>query len=383
MILRDLIYRLRDISRLSVVNILLCSCAATFAEENRLSQIRVGLLLVLSGPYASLGEDCRQGVEVAKGVLGAGDTLEGKEIKFFYGDTQADPKVAVNEFKKMLNVHNIHLAITLRSPIGMALNPLSARAKVPLLGAVGHTDFVPTNPFAFQLWSTGLEDGEALANLISMNNGKRVALITTEDDWTVSVSDGFRKGARRHGLTLVYDQSLLPTETEFLSVISKLRNSNSDSIIINSGITQIGPIIKKLREQGFTQQIYSTFWVAKPEVLDSAGPAALEGVKFVEASLAFPKLRAALREKFGDERISQMTYSCYAAMAFALQALADSKGISSSSDVHQSLLKHSSVNLLDEVMIMKGRKAIQRLAGKRIQAGKVIEESLLPLDNNG
>jgi branched-chain amino acid transport system substrate-binding protein len=110
-------------------------------------KLKIGMLLTLSGSFASAGEDCRKGAEA--GLLVAGPQTP---IDLIYADTKNEPTTAITEFQRLVRANLVVGVYTHRSSIGMALNPISLNAQVPLLGAVGHRDFARGNNFAFQIW---------------------------------------------------------------------------------------------------------------------------------------------------------------------------------------------------------------------------------------
>jgi ABC-type branched-subunit amino acid transport system substrate-binding protein len=202
----------------------------------------------------------------------------------------------------------------------MAVNSLSARDKLPLFGAVGHPAFTSSNPFAWQFWVSSDDEGGAIARAALKRDIKRIAVLTVDDEWTVTVSDGFRAAFTAGGGTLVMDESVLPTETDIKPLLMKVARRKADALFLNVGITQLGVGIKQARELGLTYPIYSTFWCATPDVLQTAGGAA-NGVTFVEMETNFPSFVRDVADCASNPP-SAAVLSTYAATKFALQVLA-------------------------------------------------------------
>jgi len=80
-------------------------------------------------------------------------------------------------------------------------------------------------------------------------------------------------------------------------------------------------MIRKIRELGLKQPIFSNFWSGKREAIETAGKANAEGIIFMESDLRQPKFLAVLQDLFGEPRASAVTFSCYSALGTALYAL--------------------------------------------------------------
>ena len=127
-----------------------------------------------------------------------------------------------------------------------------------------------------------------------------MALLTTEDDWTSSVSMGFRKALVSSSTQLVFDQQLSPEDLDFRSIVLKLKVSNPDSIFVNLGLHQIGPAIRQLRQMGIQARIFSNFWMSKPEVAEVAGVNSMEGAMYAQPNVDLPNFTLKFKERFND-----------------------------------------------------------------------------------
>ena len=307
---------------LSILAFLLLSANSSYSNDKAESHaaIKLGALLPLSGQYAAVGVDCQHGIEIAQSEISSSAQFE-----FVTADSKADATTSVSEFRKLLNVDGVIGVFAFRGPVGMAVNPLSKSAQLPLLGGVGNKDFARNNEYAFQLWPRSDVEGEYLAHEWNKRGLKKVGVLTVQDDWPVAVSMGLRERGRALGFNFVFDQDVLPAETDFRSQVVHLRNAAPDVIFINVGLNQIAPLLKQVRELGVRAEIFSNFWLGKKDVLTAAGSTS-EGVKFVEMTTSFPALTEAVKKRFNSTP-SGATLSSYVATHMFAQALssADSK----------------------------------------------------------
>ena len=96
-------------------------------EDNTL---RVGVLASLSGPFAQLGEDSRDGVELA--FQEVGNQIAGRPVKLFIEDSAADPAKAVEKIAEVGQVDLVIVAVKLwdTEEIAPTLRPLAERGAV-------------------------------------------------------------------------------------------------------------------------------------------------------------------------------------------------------------------------------------------------------------
>lgn len=239
-------------------------------------EVKLGALLPLSGPYAPVGADNQRGIELAK---------EEVDFDVIYADSKAEPAQAILEFQKLVSINNVEGVFVFRGPPGMAVNPISKKEKIPLLGGVGNKDFVNQNEYAFQAWIPSDKEGAFMAR--QMNNYEKIALITVQDDWPISVSKGFRESI---GKKLVFDEEILPSQTDIRSQAHKLKNI--DAIFLNVGISQIGSFTTQLKSLGVKSRIFSNFWAGKEEVISTLGDEELSFAEMDSQDLTSAELSA-------------------------------------------------------------------------------------------
>jgi branched-chain amino acid transport system substrate-binding protein len=160
--------------------------------ETPLCAAKLGLMAELSGPFAGNGEDCRRGYETARSGFAPGDLVGGRAVQFIYGDSRGDPKSGVAEFSRLVEAEQVLAVVTNRSQIAMALAPLSGRRGVPLLATAGAEGFTEANKYAFRFWPTAEHESRALAKKVIELGYKETALLTSNDEYNLSLTKYFR-----------------------------------------------------------------------------------------------------------------------------------------------------------------------------------------------
>ncbi len=334
---------------------------ATAADQ----KIKVGMLLPLSGNYASIGEDTRRGIAVA--LSESGPT---SKLLPVYGDSRAEAVQAVTEFKKMVDVEKVIGAYAFRGPVGMAINPISKSKGIALLGGVGNKMFAEDNEYAFQMWSTSDDDGVFLAKEFADRGYSRIAMITAEDDWTDSVSKAFRKANKNHETKIVFDKNVVPEETDFRTLILQLKQKTPSVIFVNLGISQIGLFLNQLREQGVNLPVFSNFWINKDSVVSVAGKKGVEGVMFVDLNTDLPNLSKELNDKFKVESPNGAILSAYVATMLLEQAALELDDTPTQEEYYKALLKQAAVRTKNGVFPIEERRIKLPLIVRVMRNGK-------------
>lgn len=302
------------------------------------TQHKVGVLLPLTGNYEAVGKENREGVEIALSEIGL-DSLEP-----IFGDSRADPVQSINEFRRIANQEGALALFVFRGPVGMAVNPLSKAARVPILGGVGNRAFAQENPYAFQVWPSSDFEGAFIASSVAARGFQRVAVVTTEDDWTAAVSEGFLAGVRRDSkLEIVFNESVIPGDSDLRAIVTTLRTKKPDLVFSNVSVSQQAPLIRQLRDQKVGAAIVANFWVNNPETINSIGKSAVEGVMYAEMSTDMPQLQAAVKRRFHSDVVSGATLSAYVGMHLIAQAVRELPPIAEEEMLYRSLLRQREV----------------------------------------
>ncbi|MFG1776844.1 ABC transporter substrate-binding protein [Micromonospora sp. NPDC049048] len=165
----------RALAALTMAGVLLAgaACSSTATDSGT---VRVGLLVSLSGTYATVGEDMRRGFQL---YLDTHDgNLGGRKIDLIVGDEGDGPATAVPAAQKLLERDRV---VALTGLVGGAtvdkVQTLTTERKVPLLGSNARPAFAPVGGKARDLsytWHTSYnsdEPGIAIASYIKAQVG--------------------------------------------------------------------------------------------------------------------------------------------------------------------------------------------------------------------
>ncbi|MFJ6199624.1 ABC transporter substrate-binding protein [Micromonospora sp. NPDC092111] len=154
--------------------LLTAACASTTADDP--DSVRIGLLVSLSGTYATVGEDMQRGIRLY--LDSHGGRLGGRRVDLVVGDEGDGPATAVPAAQKLLERDRV---VALTGLVGGAtvdkVQILTTERKVPLLGANARPAFTPVGGKPRDLaytWHTSYnsdEPGIAIAEYVRSQVG--------------------------------------------------------------------------------------------------------------------------------------------------------------------------------------------------------------------
>lgn len=331
--------------------------------------VKLGIMAELSGTNATNGESCRHGFEVAKEFLAPNSKIGTHELSFIFGDNQGDAKTGVNEFQRLVDYEHVAAVISTRSQVVMAMNPISKSKQIPLLATVGHKDFTASNPFAWRFYPSVNRDAEALASLAIKLQKKRIATLTLQDEWTVSLSGLFEDEIKKLGGSVVFSEIVAPDARDFTSLSSRIRALKPDAVFVNLAIAQSGLAIKKLREQGVRAQLFGNLWAADSGVIANAGKENIEGLIFPSFDYNKPRYLAMLKSRFKETPMLSVSYVCYSATLSLLSAISSISDAVTPATVQASLEGLRSLKTLDDDILLQNREMQFEVTFKTIRSG--------------
>ena len=318
----------------------------------------IGALADLTGSFARLGEDCRSGYEVA---------IQSSEVKrkVIFGDNQNDPKAGISEFRRMVDSERVSLIVTSRSPVALALNSLSAREELPLIGVVGHPRFIAENPFAIRVFPSASDEAKVLVQSVD-REGQRIAIISLEDEYFLGLRDAFVKNLRNS--VVVFNETLSPKDLEFSTLIAKMKSKSPNAILINAGPNQIPILIHKMRELGVDSSLYSNFLAGAQDVISALGRDG-DGLRYAELDYERPRFVEAFTRIVGKKPLSPLSYACYVAMTYAIELPERERS-------SESLARTKEINTLDGPIAFLHREGQFPVVLKTLQNGKPVKSDL-------
>lgn len=293
-------------------------CLQSFAAERR----KIGVIAPLTGPNAAWGQDVRNTLLFAHEQFGDGG------FEFIFEDDQCLGKSAVTAAKKLLFVDKIDYAIVVCTESTLATAQLFEQSRTLAFAvAASGAGISQAGEYIFRTWPS---DAQASA-ILAREMGKRVTnagVLTEERGFSVEYEDSFMKAADNLKVTAIHFDS---DQTEFRSLLLRLKQQRIDGLFINTGSERLfATILKQTHELGIQVPIFGAYIPGNKEFIELAGHAA-NGITYVDApaASAFSKqgqiLFARFLERFGTTYSSQFAFGATFEALRRLQSLTGDK----------------------------------------------------------
>jgi branched-chain amino acid transport system substrate-binding protein len=243
--------------------------------------VKVGVVLSLSGPAASFGIPERDIIKAMADGINAKGGVNGHKLEVIFHDDRTDPTEAVRGASKLLRQDGVVAIIgSTTGNATLALLPIAAQSKAPVL-ALNATSSVtsPSNaffPWAFRACVNTEQMTEGVVDAVVLkNNLKKVAVVYSEDAFGREGADLVKSIAKKSGKFDVTETVSVPLNAIDLSTTaSRIRNINPDfTYIISSGVGIGAAFTRTARQVGYEGQIGGTVILAQKAYLEASGPA--------------------------------------------------------------------------------------------------------------
>jgi len=307
------------------------------------AEVKVGLLVPLSGLYARPGQVMKMGAEMAVehiNAQGGIKALGGAKLKLVLLDSGDTVEKAKNAAQRMVAQETDLVAASgsYLSSFTLAATEVTERASLPML-TLSYSDLITDRGFkyVFQTSATAASQAEQclpevmkVAEKATGVRPKTVAIITDNTGASVaSVKPMRERLLKEHGLTLVVDETFTPPLSDATPLVQKVRATRPDLLFFLPTVISDGKLIlEKMNEFGLGQARIPTISfgiaIAEPEMLKTMSADLLQGVMTCVGSWGskgHEPLIAELKAKYGEPWMTQNGISTYADMWVVAAAL--------------------------------------------------------------
>lgn len=239
------------------------------------AQIKIGLMVSATGPTSAIGIPQKNTGALLPTKIG--DVT----IEYIQLDDGGDTTRAVQNAKKLIQENNIDALIgPSTTPNALAILPVIAEAKVPLMATVGTQSVVePLDANRRWVFKTTQNDdliAEALVGHMVKGNVKSVGFIGLNDPYGESWYKVFSELAAKAHVSIVASERYGRLDQSVTGQTLKLLAAKPDAVLV-AGVGGPGVLPQTtLRDQGFRGVIYQTHGIATDDFIRLGG-AKVEG----------------------------------------------------------------------------------------------------------
>lgn len=286
-----------------------CLSAAMPAGAQSVDTLKIGIISPMSGPNARYGAFANKGAALAAKEINASGGVLGKKIELVSGDSQCVPAEGVAATQRMISLEKTSIIIgDVCSSVTLAMQPMAEESRVLLVNAASSNPDITYKAgvggfkWTFRNYPTDeVRAATVLEYSVKTKGFKKFAVLSVDSDY----GRGAIKFTKRYlpqypGAEILSEDYYKDSETDFRAVLSKIRRSGAQAIILYGQADTTPIIARQMLELGLAGKIAlvgngefntKTTIAAAPKVMNGA----------VEAAAWLPEVQAPRSLKFVDE----------------------------------------------------------------------------------
>ncbi len=321
----------RHLIALTAASLMGLGLSNAYAQDNT---FKVGLLLPMTGPFASTGKQMEAGARLY--LAQNGSTVAGKKIELILKDDTSTPDVTKRLAQEMVVNQKVNvLAGFGLTPLAFATAPVATQSKTPMVVMAAATSSITqASPYIVRSSFTVPQVVTALADWAYKNNIKKVVSLVTDYGPGVDSEKFFKDTFIANGGVVVETLRVPLRNPDFAPFLQKVRDAKPDALFafVPAGVGTA--LMKQFTERGLDKagiKVIAEGSVTDDDILNDMGEVALglvtahhysadhnspQNKKFVEA---FAKANNGMRPNF-------MAVGAYDGMRVIVEALKATQG---------------------------------------------------------
>jgi branched-chain amino acid transport system substrate-binding protein len=208
--------------------------------------IKIGNIIPLSGPSATLGQQGKAAREMAvEEINSAGGikSLNGAKLELVFADSESKPEKGVAEAERLINTEKVNvLTGCWNSAVTYPTTAVAERYGIPFVVPVSVSDKITEQGFktvfriaAKDSWWT--RDQFSFLKDMEEEFGtkiERIAFVYENGDWGKGFAGQWKDLAEKAGYKVVLDEPYPSTATDLSPVVQKIRRSKADVLMLVS-----------------------------------------------------------------------------------------------------------------------------------------------------
>ncbi|MDQ7821371.1 MAG: ABC transporter substrate-binding protein [Candidatus Eremiobacteraeota bacterium] len=237
--------------------VLLCLVAvcAYFGIKNLLRitcpEIRIGVILPLSGSRAQFGLAMKRGMEMAIEDINASGKLK-KKLVCLFTDDRSDPEGAAKAASRLVRRDDITILIGSYSNLcTLKVSDIAEKAKIPQITPISSGTEISTRGCKWVFRTNAPSAHYALALIDFLGNAAeidRIALLNETDNAGIDFANCVKSYAREMKCSIVYEKGFAYKTADFRPVIREAMKQKPQAFVISAHIEDALQIMRDARK---------------------------------------------------------------------------------------------------------------------------------------
>jgi branched-chain amino acid transport system substrate-binding protein len=242
----------------------------TIAPIAPIAPVKIGLVLSLTGPAASLGIPARDTVALLP------REIAGHPVDYIVLDDASDTTQAVQDTKKLITEDHVDAIIgSSITPNSLAMIDVVAQAETPTISLASSAKIIePVDAKRRWVFKTPQTDAMMASAIIehASNHGvKTIAYIGQADALGETFYAEVSKFAQLHKIAIVANERFNRTDTSVTGQVLKIIAAKPDAVVVGAAGTPAALPPKTLRERGYLRLVYHNHGTGNRDFLRVCG----------------------------------------------------------------------------------------------------------------
>ncbi len=251
-------------------------------------KIRVGAVVPLTGRYAAVGEQIKNGYELAVDDINqaGGVDVNGTKIplELTILDDESDPTKTVQRMETLYaDTQVVTYLGGVASDLHAAAAAIGEKNKVPYLGVAFSLQKVHEQGFKYLFSPFPKSPGEAIATFDMLDSlspkPAKIAIFAEKTDWGAELRSLWKVQATQRGYSVVADQEYAPGSKDFSPVILAAKNAGAEVVLALPSPPDGMTLAKQMKELAFNANMY--LFIRAPDALSWSQNLAQDGNYFL------------------------------------------------------------------------------------------------------
>jgi branched-chain amino acid transport system substrate-binding protein len=252
-------------------------------------EIKIGVILPLTGPAAKYGNWTREGMEFA--AEGINKQQKRIRIRILFEDTGGKPEQGVNAINKLIKYDKTPVVTgAILSQETLAVAPIAEKNKIVLLSGASSEEIREAGDYIFRIRESSRSHGEKAAEF-ALTVSKQAGVLFLNAENGISYANEFKRLYEEGGGDILLWEKYNEGETDFRTYLVKIRERDLKVVYIPGLVAEIAIILRQAKEMGISSIFISSPGAEHPKLIEIAGEAA-EGLVYT-----YPYFDVSLGEK--------------------------------------------------------------------------------------
>jgi branched-chain amino acid transport system substrate-binding protein len=302
--------------------------------------IKLGIVAPMTGANSRYGAYAMHGAELAVKEINSAGGVNGRQLQINSGDSQCAPVEGVSATQRLINEDQVKFIIgDICSSVTLAMEPVVEDAKVLLLNAASSNPDITYKAgvggckWTYRNYPTD-ETRAAMVVKYAAEQHKlhKFAVLTADSDYGRGAVAFSKKYLPEYGSSIVSEDYFKEGEVDFHSVLSKIKASGAQAILMYSPTDTSAIVGQQMIETGLAGKLplVGAGDFSVPSNIEAA-PAAMEGA--IEATAWLPSYEGAENQAFvkryeasyGGEEPNTHAYQFWETTHLLAQAMINAK----------------------------------------------------------